>query len=451
MTVDLVLKNAKIFTNGHIIEGGLAIDNKKIVKIGKFCNLPDACLKMDVRGNLIIPGLIDLHVHLRDQLFDYKEDMNTGTAAAAIGGVTSVLDMPNNKPVTMNVASLKSRIQIATKRALVNVGFYSALPTEFEEIGNIVDLGAMGFKVYFSNRIGGVNIDDDASLLIAFKKIVQKNVPICVHAEDRSIIDNRKKNLISSGKNDIEDFLFAHPVEAEVKSINRIIRLVRKCNVNTHFCHVSSRLGLTAILSAKEKGLPITCEVTPHNLFLTSEDYKRVGFLGLTVPPLRQDSDVSAIWNALLLNRIDAIASDHAPHELGEKIQESVWDVSPGIPGLETMLPLLLTEFNRGRLPLNTLVRLTSENPARLFHINGRGSITEGNWADLVVVDLKQEGILDSSTFMSKAKYSPFDGLKIKGKPLQTFVNGNLVMDENEIVSECICGKIINNGFSRSC
>ena len=445
MTVDLVLKNAKIFTNGHIFEGGLAIDNKKIVKIGKFCNLPDACLKMDVRGNLVIPGLIDLHVHLRDQLFDYKEDMNTGTAAAAIGGVTSVLDMPNNKPVTMNVASLKSRIQIATKRALVNVGFYSALPTEFEEIDNIVDFGAMGFKVYFSNRIGGIDIDDDDSLLIAFRKIAQKNVPICVHAEDRSIIDNRKKILISSGKNDIEDFLIAHPVEAEVKSINRIIGLVRKCNVHTHFCHVSSRLGLIAILSAKEKGLPITCEVTPHNLFLTSETYKRVGFLGLTVPPLRQESDVSAIWNALLLNKIDAIASDHAPHELDEKMKQSVWDVSPGIPGLETMLALLLTEFNRGRLSLNTLVRITSENPARLLHINGRGSITEGNWADLVVVDLKQEGIIDSSSFMSKAKYSPFDGFKIKGKPLQTFVNGNLVMDENEIVSESICGKIINH------
>lgn len=448
MTVDLVLKNAKIFTTGRIFEGGLAIDNQKIVKIGKSCNLPNASLKMNVRGNLILPGLIDLHVHLRDQLFDYKEDFCTGTAAAAIGGITSVLDMPNNNPVTMDATSLKSRIQLAKKRAFVNVGFYSALPTEFEEIDHIIDVGALGFKVYLSNRVGGVDIDDDASLLMAFKRVARKNVPICVHAEDRTIIEERKKKLENSGKIDINAFLFAHSVEAEVKSINRIIRLIRKSNVHIHFCHISSRLGLNAILSAKNRGIPITCEVTPHNLLLTSGVYKKFGFLSLTVPPLRQDSSISAIWDALLAGKIDAIVSDHAPHELSEKTTESVWDVNPGIPGLETMLPLLLTEFNKGRLSLDTLVRLTSERPAELFHITGRGAIKEGNWGDLVVVDIKREDVIDSSAFVSKSKYSPFDGFKIKGKPFQTYVNGSLVMDENEIVSESGSGKIIR---SKSC
>jgi len=198
---------------------------------------------------------------------------------------------------------------------------------------------------------------------------------------------------------------------------------------------------------AKKTGLPVTCEVTPHNLFLSSEQYRRSGIFALTDPPLRTRENVSALWTALKRGFIDVIASDHAPHAFEEKNVDSVWEAKPGIPGLETTLSLLLTRVNEGRLSLAELVRLTAEEPARIFHLSKRGFLEEGNWADLVVVDMKREHEIDSSVFFSKAKYSPFDGMHVKGKTVKTFVNGRLVMDEGEIVAESGTGQIVRNRF----
>jgi len=251
----------------------------------------------------------------------------------------------------------------------------------------------------------------------------------------------------TAGRNDTEAYVQAHPPEAEAQSIQRIIQLVKKSGVQVHFCHVSSALGLNAVLMAKKTGLPVTCEVTPHNLFLSSEQYRRSGIFALTDPPLRTREDVSALWSALKRGFIDVIASDHAPHAFEEKNVDSVWEAKPGIPGLETTLSLLLTRVNEGRLSLAELVRLTAEEPARIFHLSKRGFLEEGNWADLVVVDMKREHEIDSSVFFSKAKYSPFDGMQVKGKTVKTFVNGRLVMDEGEIVAESGTGQIVRNRF----
>ncbi len=182
LTVDVVLVNAKVFTNGNLVDAGVAIDNGKIVKIAKTTNLPSASKKYDLNGNVVLPGLIDVHVHLRDQQLAYKEDFQTGTSAAAAGGVTTVIDMPNNKPVTMNCGSLRERIKLAEKRVLVNVGFNSALPRYVSEIREIVKTGAVGFKVYLSNRIGGLDIDNDEILSEAFHEASRCGVPVAVHA-----------------------------------------------------------------------------------------------------------------------------------------------------------------------------------------------------------------------------------------------------------------------------
>ncbi|HUS87831.1 MAG TPA: dihydroorotase family protein, partial [Desulfosporosinus sp.] len=389
MPVDTVLCNTKICIHGNLVEAGLAIDDGKIVKIAKETNLPPASTKMNLKGHITLPGLIDSHVHLRDQQLAYKEDFFTGTAAAAAGGVTLVVDMPNNKPVTMDSFSLKERMKMAEKQVLVNVAFNSAFPNRLEEIAEVVKAGAVGFKVYLSNRIGGIDVDDDELLFAAFREAAEKDVPVAVHAEDRKIIEERRREMEAAGRNDMEAYVKAHPPEAEAQSIQRIIRLVKKSGVQVHFCHVSSALGLNAVLMAKKAGLPVTCEVTPHNLLLSSEQYRRSGFFALTDPPLRTREDVSALWSALKRGFIDVVASDHAPHAFEEKTVESVWEAKPGIPGLETTLSLLLTRVNEGRLSFAELVRLTAEEPARIFHLSKRGFLEEGNWADLVVVDMK--------------------------------------------------------------
>ncbi len=443
MLVDTVLHNAKIFFQGKIVEAGLAIEEGKIVKIAKKTNLPSASKIMNLKGNIILPGLIDSHVHLRDQQLAYKEDFFTGTAAAAAGGVTLVADMPNNKPVTLNSSSLNERMRLAKKQVLVNVAFYSAFPEKVEEIANVVKAGAVGFKVYLSKRIGGLDIDDDRVLLAAFREAMANGVPVAVHAEDRNIIEEQRRKMKEAGRNSVGGYAEAHPPEAELHSIQRIVELVKKSGVRIHFCHLSSAAGLKAVLMAKKAGLPVTCEVTPHHLLLSSEQFRRSGFFALTDPPLRKREDVSALWDALKGGSIDTIASDHAPHALEEKDVGSVWNVRPGVPGLETTLSLLLTQVNEGRLSFATLVKLTAVEPAKILRFRGRGSLEEGNWADFVVADMKREYVVDSSVFFSKARYSPFDGVRVRGKAVKTFVNGQLVMDGEEIVAEAGCGRVI--------
>jgi len=443
LTVDLVLRNAKVYTSKGIVEAGVAIDEGRIFKVAKEPSLPQASIESDLKGHLLLPGLIDPHVHLRDQQLAYKEDFSSGTAAAAAGGVTLTIDMPNNKPVTMDVRSLRERMNLAKTRSIVNVAFYSAFPENLEEIRLIVREGAVAFKLYLSQRIGGLDIEDDEALLQAFNEVKKSKVPISVHAEDKGTLEKMREEMQRAGRQDVEAYLEVHSPEAERRAVERILQLVKKSGVHIHFCHISSVAGLETILTAKNMGLPVTCEVTPHHLLLSSEHLKRYGMMALMNPPLRAKEDADALWKALKQGFIDALASDHAPHTREEKEYGSVWDIKPGIPGLETTLPLLLTQVNSGRLTISDLVRATSEMPAKIFHLKDRGSVSEGYCADLVVVDMRREYKIDSSRFYSKAKFSPFDGWKVKGKPIKTFVNGQLVMDEGEIVAKPGTGQII--------
>jgi len=443
LPVDTVLFNAKVYTSQGIAEAGLAIDHERIVKIAKETNLPPASTRLNMNGCLMLPGLIDSHVHLRDQQLAYREDFATGTAAAAAGGVTTVIDMPNNRPLTMSCEALRERMQLAEKRILVNVAFNSAFPHRTEEIRRIVQEGAVGFKLYLLQQIGGINIDDDNALQNALSAVPETKVPVAVHAEDRATLEKAEKSMRDSGRNDAEALLEAHPASAEVKAIQRVARLAKNSGAHVHICHVSSAAGLDTAVKAKKLDLSITCEVTPHHLLLTSQHVKKLGNMALMLPPLRAKADAEALWKALKKGLIDTVASDHAPHSVEEKNAKSIWDVKLGIAGLETMLPLMLNEVNRGRLAVNELIRLLSEKPAEIFHLRDRGSLSEGCMADIVVVDINREHKIDASRFHSKAKFSPFDGWKVKGKPVKTFVNGQLVMDEGEIVAMPGTGRIL--------
>ncbi len=441
--IDLILNNAKAYINKEIVECSIAIDKGKIFKVGKEANMPKAESKVDLKGLLVLPGLIDAHTHLRDEGKAYKEDFYTGTAAAAAGGITTVLDMPNNNPITMSAETLKNRMKVAERKILVNVGFFSEFPKDTKEIDEIVNEGAVAFKLFMAEQVGGLNIDDDDALQKAFEIVKKLGTIVAVHAEDSTLLEKAKRKLRSSGRNDIEAFLEAHSEKIEEKTVKHLLNIAKRTGTHLHFCHISTDKGLNAIVAEKKCGMQITCEATPHHLLLTADDLKQLGTLALTMPPVRAKHHSEALWKGISNGWIDILSSDHAPHTLEEKKAKNIWDVKVGIPGLETMLPLTLTVVKNRKLSIADLVRLLAEKPAEIFNLKGKGFIEIGCDADIVVVNLKRKFKIDSSKFHSKAKYSPFDGWNVEGKPVKTFVNGKLIMDEDEIVAEAESGKIV--------
>ncbi len=439
-TVDLNLINAKIFTDKGFVEAGISIEADRIYKVAKPPNMPKASKTIDIKGKVTLPGLIDVHVHLRDLELAYKEDFFTGTCAAAAGGFTTVLDMPNTQPPTNTPERLKQKIQRAKNQVMVNVGFYAAFPRQYGQFDEMVKNGALAFKVNLLRPVTELNVHQDAILLNAFKQVKRLNRLVAVHAEEGDVIQRMEEAFRKSGKTSLSHYLRAHSVEREVNAVKRVLKLAGQVGLQTHFCHISAASSLNHLKNFKSND--ITCEATPHHLFLTTKELRRLGGIALTAPPVRPKPNAFRLWHAVNEGLIDMVASDHAPHTLEEKRRENIWEVTPGIPGLETTLPLMLTQVNRGQMSWSRLIQLLAAKPAEIFHL-ARGSIQAGCFADLVVVDMDQEYKIDSSKFFSKAKYSPFDGWKVKGKPMRTFVNGQLVMDEGEIVAKKGTGTIL--------
>jgi dihydroorotase len=443
LVVDFVLANAKAYFKQAIVDCSVAIDDGKIFKIGREANVPKADVRIELKNQLVLPGLIDAHVHLRDEGKSYKEDFFSGTAAAAAGGMTTVLDMPNNEPVTMSADTLSNRMKIAETRILVDVGFRSEFPRNVGEIEGIVRGGAVGFKLFMADQVGGLDVNDDEAILEAFKTAGKSNVSIAVHAEDKQKLKRMEDELKRRRQNDVAAFLKAHSEDVELRAVTRVLDMVKQGNIQVHFCHVSTQEGLGAIATGKNSGMLTSCEATPHHLLLSAGDLKRAGMLAVTQPPVRDKRHAEALWEGVRNGSIDIVASDHAPHAIEEKEAETVWDVKTGIPGLETTLPLLLTEVRRGRMSIGDVVRLMSKKPAEVFRLKAKGYLKEGNSADLTVVDLRKKFRIDASNFLSKAKYSPFDGREVVGKPAKTFVGGKLIMDEGEIVAKPGSGRIV--------
>jgi dihydroorotase (multifunctional complex type) len=444
--VDSVFTNAKAYLGGQIVDCSIAIEEGKIFKIGKETQMPNANEKTDLRNLLVLPGLIDEHVHLRDEGRAYKEDFTSGTAAAAAGGFTAILDMPNNDPVTMSAQTLRSRMRIAQNKVLVNVGFYSEFPKKLPEIEGIVGEGAVGFKLFMGSQVGGLNIDDDNAVQDAFKEVAKFKLSVAVHAEDRVTLTANEEKLKQAKKIGTADFLRAHTEVVELKAIQRLLKISQQTDVRLHFCHVSTEEGLNAIAEAKKSGRKVTCEVTPNHLLLSSDDLKQYGQLAIMAPPLRDKTHVQALWKGLENGDVDALGSDHAPHALSEKSASNIWDVKVGVPGLETTLPLIMTQIKKNRLTINQAVQLLAEKPAEIFGLTDYGRLEQGKNADMTVVDYNQQFKIDASKFMSKAKFSPYNGWDVQGKVVKTIVNGQLVFDEGEIVAKGGCGLVVRRG-----
>ncbi len=446
MIVDSVLTNAKAYLNGQIVDCSLAIEEGKIFKIGKETQMPSADQKTNLKNLLVLPGLIDEHVHLRDEGKAYKEDFETGTAAAAAGGFTTVLDMPNNEPITMSSETLRNRMWTASRKVLVNVGFYSEFPKKTSEIKDIVAEGAIGFKIFMGCQIGGLNIDNDEALVDGFTEVAKFGLPVAAHAEDKALLTKNEEKLQQAKKTSPAAFQAAHSEDVELKAVEHLLKISASTDVRLHFCHISTEKSLNAIADAKKLGRKVTCEVTPNHLLLSTAELEYYGQMLVMAPPIRNKYQIEALWKGLGAGSVDALGSDHAPHALGEKSASSVWDVKVGVPGLETTLPLMLTQVRKNRLSLSQVVKLLAEKPAEIYALNDCGRLEQGKNGDLTIVDFNQKFKIDASKFKSKAKYSPYNGWEVSGKPAKTFVNGLLVFDEGEIVAKAGSGSIVRRG-----
>jgi len=440
-SVDLIIKNAKIFFNQQIYEGGIAIEEGKIVKISKDSKLPSGEQILNAKGQLIIPGPIDIHAHLRDLRYSDKEDFYTGTCAAANGGFTTVIDMPNTDPPTISVQLLKQKMTVAQKKIIINTGFYAGIPDSIKEIESFKDAGLFGFKLYLTNSLSQFDINNSDLLKLLFYNIKELNFPVLIHAERKQDIDeliNQQETYNLSSEN---LYLESHSEEVEKKAIQYIFDLNAEVGAQIHICHVSTASGVELLQKMRKEQL-ISVEVTPHHLFLTVEDLQAFGAFAKILPPLRTPNDLLALWNGLNEGVIDIIATDHAPHMLFEKNCEFS-AAANGIPGFETMLPLLFTAMHEDRITLSRLVQTITENPAKFLHLSQKGKIEIGYDADLTIIDLHKEKTIKQDQFLSKAKYSPFDGRKVKGIPTITIVNGKIVMQEGQIMVPKGSGTVI--------
>jgi len=417
--MDLVLKNCKLVdrTGEHYIK----IDDGKITDISK--TPLKASKTIDMKSNYVLPGFIDPHIHFRDPGLTQKEDFKTGSKAAANGGFTTVIDMPNTLPKTNTYKALKEKIQIAERKSVVNFELQAG-PNTLDEMERMMELKPIAFKVF-------MDLESDESLekifhdLSLLKQRTDYNGLVATHCEKKSIVERQTEILKEKDENEAIDYTYARPVESEDESVRQAIDLARANQLRLHICHLSSRKSLSMAKSAS-KSMPVSWEFTPHHLLMDNSSYNIYETFIKTNPPLREKQDSVRISD---LDDGSIIGTDHAPHTLEDKTK-GVWASSPGIPNLETVVPLLLTEVNKGNIDLKIIPKIFSQNAAKVYELKNKGEIAIGKDADITVIDLTQEGKFNIDEFETKAEYSPFDGWEYQGLPIMTIVNGKIVMDK---------------------
>ena len=377
----------------------------------------------DAKGQLITPGLVDVHVHLREPGFTYKETIEAGTRSAARGGFTTVCAMPNLNPVPDTAEKLRQVYDIIRKDAVVKVLQYAPI-TENLRSEKLVDQEALIEEGAFAFTNDGVGVQTAGTMYLAMKEAAKNNKALVAHTEDESLLFG---GVMHAGKKAEELGLPGILSVTESSQIARDLLLAEATGVHYHVCHVSTKESVRVIRDAKKAGIHVTAEVSPHHLILIDEDF---GFWKMN-PPLRGREDREALIEGLLDGTIDCIATDHAPHGLEEKSQSFM--KSPfGIVGSETAFQLIYTHFvETGRFTLEQVINWLAVKPAEIFGLNA-GTLTVGAPADVAVFDITQTCTIDKEDFLSKGENTPFIGWKVKGETQMTFVNGKLVWQKGE-------------------
>ncbi len=433
-TVKYCLHNARVLTDGGEVSQDVFLHKGRVFFSNPFAE-NDAITTIDCCSYLILPGFVDVHVHLREPGFFYKEDLVSGTRAAARGGFTSVCSMPNIDPVPSSLVALDVQLDLIAQKALVRVYPYGSITRDQSGTGELAKLEELAeYCIGFSDD--GKGIQERATMREAMIEAKRLNRPIVEHCEDES--KHLPGGCIHDGSFAREHNLVGISSESEWSEVARNIVLAEETGCHLHICHVSTKESVELIRKAKAKGVPVTAETAPHYLIFCQDDLEDQGRWKMN-PPLREDADRTALLIGVKDGTIDCIATDHAPHSAEEKAR-GLAGSNFGIVGLETAFASLYTHLvcnnpldpgsDSGLLSLSELVQLMSGKPARLFGLIGSDVVYDGMPADLCVVDTKARYVVDANNFASKGKASPFDGCELRGRICMTIVGGQIIYDE---------------------
>lgn len=419
----MLLKDCKLLGSDDKVD--ILIKDGKIVNIEKYISSDEKKI-IDLKGKYVLPGLIDPHVHFRDPGMTHKEDFFTGSCAAAKGGYTTVIDMPNTNPSTTSKDLLDKKREIAKDSSVINYGFnFGVTNQNYNDINNIDNIASA--KIFMGASTGNLLIDKDEDLKNVFSVI---NKIAMIHAEDEDMINVNTKKY--KDKNDPYIHWQIRSNEAARKAVERAINIAKPFNRSIYICHTSTKQELELIKKAKQEGQLVYCEVSPHHLFLDNSYLKTKKNYAKMNPPLRSKEDVDFLWQSINDGTVDTIGTDHAPH-LKEEKEKDYWNAPSGVPGSENALALMLNAVNEGKISLNKVTQLMSTNPAKIFNIKNKGQIKVGNDADFCVIEMDLIKEVKDEDQITKCRWSPYSGIKLKGWPVMTIVNGNIVYDDGNI------------------
>ncbi|MDX1710283.1 MAG: dihydroorotase [Rhodovibrionaceae bacterium] len=423
---DLIVAGGQVATPGGLVETDVGVRAGRVAAIGDLA-ADSAAERLEAHGLTVLPGVIDTQVHFREPGLEHKEDLESGTRAAAMGGVTTVFEMPNTSPSTLSAEAIEDKLNRARGRAWVDHAFFMGAAAEnVQQLPELERLpGVCGVKIFMGSSTGSLLVDDDETLAEVLRAGCRR---VAVHAEDDARLRERLQ-LVRDGAS-----VDQHPVwrdeETAIKATQRLMRLARQAGRPVHVLHVTTAEEMEIL--AQHKDL-VTVEVTPQHLTLAApECYEEHGTFAQMNPPIRDARHRDGLWRGVAAGVVDVVGSDHAPHTREEKAQD--YPRSPsGMPGVQTLLPLLLDHMNAGRLTLQRLIDLTSAGAQRIYQIAGKGRIALGYDADFTLVDLGAEREITGQWLASKCGWSPFEGRKVKGWPMVTVVRGEIVMHDGEL------------------
>ena len=428
-TFDLLVRGGTCVTPNGIGAADVGMRDGRIAAIGDL-DRADAAEVVDAKGLHVLPGIIDSQVHFREPGGEAKEDFSTGTAAAALGGVVAVFDMPNTNPLTDNADALADKVRRAAGRAWCDMGFYvGATPENVDELAELERLpGCVGVKIFMGSSTGSLLIADDATL---GRVLAQSSRRCSIHSEDEPRLIERKK-LVADGA-PVSMHSEWRDVETAVNATRRLLKLAHATRRRIHVLHISTAEELPLLAAHRDLA---TVETTPQHLTLAAPDcYERLGSFAQMNPPIREARHREALWAAVNAGLIDVLGSDHAPHTREDK--EKPYPQSPsGMPGVQTLVPVMLTHVAAGRLSLERFVDLACAGPARAFNIAGKGRLALGYDGDLTLVDLKAKRTITHQWIASRCGWTPYDGFEATGWPIMTVLRGNVVMRDGQLQGE---------------
>jgi dihydroorotase len=427
----LIIKNGSCYINGKLKTTDIALIGNKIKKIGKI--ELNSSKVFDATGKLVLPGIIDTQVHFREPGSTDREDLESGSRAAVLGGVTSVFEMPNTNPPTSNLIEFEKKLNLAKDRMHCNYAFYfGATPENTNQLSKLKDLkGCCGVKLFAGSSTGKLLVAKEEDI----EKVISKSDRVVsIHSEDEEVLNLRKKFIK-------EDDVHSHPEwrnnECAMSSTRRVVKIAERYNKQIHVLHVTTKEEVDFLAMHKKN---VTFEITPQHLTLYAPDcYNKLGSFAQMNPPIRKKEHYDRLWTAVKNSIVDVLGSDHAPHSREDKNKK--YPASPsGMPGVQTILPIMLNHINNKKLSLEQLIKLMCENPCKIFGIKKKGYIKEGFDADLTIIDMNKKQTIKNEMMATKCGWTPFHDMTIKGFPVATIINGKTVMSD---------GKVVNEGFGQ--